>query len=733
MPRQGTGGHFSPRKAHSVYVSPTYRVSPPDVLLATHPPTAPGGGLLREVVVPGRDASRGQEDPRRASLYALVPRSPTVTGVTDTHSYLYSCQPSYPSRYYVSTPPPCLGITCRMMKDAAMDRSPSPSPVTAAAALPIGGAHGGRRSSSRGSIGSPGQLASSITGSLSHDELFRSPHHAESALKRMEHYYSRGQLCDVTLVADNKKIRAHRLVLSAASDYFAAMFTSPVLEASQEEVVLRDMDSCALQTLINYCYTGTLELHEDTVEMVLSTAHHLLLTEVVDVCCDFLTKQLHPANCIGIQLFADTQGCTELHKVASSYTAEHFLEVMDHQEFVQLPTEECAKLLASDDLNVPSEEVIFQALLVWLKHDLEKRKQDMARLLGLVKLPLLSPQFITDHIETNTLFKEDRACQELILEALKYHLLPERRSTLQSPRTKPRKSTVGSLYVVGGMDANKGSTGIERFDLRTNAWSNVGQMNGRRLQFGVAVLEGKLYVVGGRDGLKTLNTVECYDPITKTWSQLPPMSTHRHGLGVGVLEGPLYAVGGHDGWSYLNTVERWDPHARQWRFVAPMSTPRSTVGVAVISGRLYAVGGRDGSACLRTMECYDPHTDKWTACAPMAKRRGGVGVGVVNGYLYAVGGHDAPASNPCASRFDCVERYDPATDTWTQVACLSIGCDSAGVSLLGDKLFCVGGYDGQTYLNLVQTYDPQTNEWTQMAPLPTGRAASCVVVVKPEG
>lgn len=551
----------------------------------------------------------------------------------------------------------------------------------------------------------------------------------------MEAYYARGQLCDVTLVAGSRRIRAHRLVLSAASDYFAAMFTSPVLEATQEEVVMRDMDSDALQTLINYCYTGTLELHEDTVEVVLSTAHHLLLTEVVDVCCDFLTKQLHPANCLGIQLFADTQGCSELHRIASTYTAEHFQEVTQHQEFLQLPTEEAARLLASDDLNVPSEELIFQALVTWLKYDLENRSKDMARLLGLVKLPLLSPQFLADHIETNLLFKEDRECQDLIVEALKYHLLPERRSTLQSPRTKPRKSTVGDLYVIGGMDSNKGgwrgsSTGIEKYNLRTNTWNTVGTMTGRRLQFGVAVLDGKLHVVGGRDGFKTLNTVECYDPTTNVWTQLPPMSTHRHGLGVGVLEGPLYAVGGHDGWSYLNTVERWDPQARQWSYVAPMSTARSTVGVAVLNGRLYAVGGRDGSSCLRTVECYDPHTNKWTPCAPMARRRGGVGVGVVNGFLYAVGGHDAPASNPCASRFDCVERYDPATDTWTQVACLSLGCDSAGVSLLGDRLFCVGGYDGQTYLNLVHAYDPQTNEWTQMAPLPTGRAGACVVVVK---
>lgn len=56
-------------------------------------------------------------------------------------------------------------------------------------------------------------------------------------------------------------------------------------------------------------------------------------------------------------------------------------------------------------------------------------------------------------------------------------------------------------------------------------------MNGRRLQFGVAVIDDKLFVIGGRDGLKTLNTVECYNPKTKAWTVLPPMSTHRHGLG----------------------------------------------------------------------------------------------------------------------------------------------------------------------------------------------------------
>lgn len=62
----------------------------------------------------------------------------------------------------------------------------------------------------------------------------------------------------------------------------------------------------------------------------------------------------------------------------------------------------------------------------------------------------------------------------------------------------------------------------------------------------------------------------------------------------------------------------------------------------------------------------------------------------------------------------CVYRYDPQTDVWTAVAPMSISRDAVGVCLLGDRLYAVGGYDGQVYLNTVEAYDPQTNEWTQV-------------------
>lgn len=59
-------------------------------------------------------------------------------------------------------------------------------------------------------------------------------------------------------------------------------------------------------------------------------------------------------------------------------------------------------------------------------------------------------------------------------------------------------------------------------------------------------------------------------------------------------------------------------------------------------------------------------------------------------------------------------RYDPKTDQWTIIAPISSPRDAVGVCVLGDKLYAVGGYDGQQYLNDVECYEALTNEWTKV-------------------
>ena len=76
----------------------------------------------------------------------------------------------------------------------------------------------------------------------------------------------------------------------------------------------------------------------------------------------------------------------------SSFLQENFVEVIRNQEFLSFQSEELTKVLSSDDLNVPNEEMVFHALIMWAKHDLAMRKPHLADLLSHVRLPLLSPQ-----------------------------------------------------------------------------------------------------------------------------------------------------------------------------------------------------------------------------------------------------------------------------------------------------------------------------------------------------
>ena len=49
---------------------------------------------------------------------------------------------------------------------------------------------------------------------------------------------------------------AHRVVLAAASDYFAAMFGGEMREAGEAEVAMKNVDGEALEALVSYAYTG---------------------------------------------------------------------------------------------------------------------------------------------------------------------------------------------------------------------------------------------------------------------------------------------------------------------------------------------------------------------------------------------------------------------------------------------------------------------------------------------
>ena len=373
---------------------------------------------------------------------------------------------------------------------------------------------------------------------------FLSKEHSSEAFELIQQMRRDGKLCDVVLEVEGKTLPAHKLVLASSSHYFYSMFAGDMRESRQDVVLLKDVEYAAMKLLVEFAYTSRLEITVANVQSLLTAASLFDFPAVREACGKFLIGQLHPSNCLGIRSFARTHGCAKLVEKASCYFRNHFMDAVKSEEFPGIAGDELAALIDSGDVNVRSEEDVFRAVLAWLEHDPEPRKEHLPSLLRAVRLPLLSPSFLATEVETHQYVKKSLECRDLLDEAKNFHLMPDQ--YWHNPRTcfQPRKSTVGVLFAIGGRGAvGEPFNSVECFDFLANAWYEGPELRSRRRHVGVACLGGKLYAVGGHDGNQHLNSVECYDPKVGKWEYVQPMKTLRRGIAVGTLGGPMYAIG----------------------------------------------------------------------------------------------------------------------------------------------------------------------------------------------
>lgn len=214
----------------------------------------------------------------------------------------------------------------------------------------------------------------------------------------MEHLRRNEELCDVELVADQNCFRAHRVVLAASSMYFRAMFCRQMAESGQRRVVIQGVDADALDSLIKFAYTCSLEINEDNAQSLLAASNFLQMLRAQEACCKFLQERLDCSNCLDIADFAEFQSCNELLNAALKFARRNFTEVSKNDRFVQISFSRLKHFLSSNDLHLPEgEEAVFVALVNWTKQNPTERQGNFCETLNYVKLPLLGKCYSVPH------------------------------------------------------------------------------------------------------------------------------------------------------------------------------------------------------------------------------------------------------------------------------------------------------------------------------------------------
>lgn len=90
------------------------------------------------------------------------------------------------------------------------------------------------------------------------------------------------------------------MVLAASSPYFSAMFTGDLCEKDQQSVELHEISPHVLTTLVDFIYSGEIEINQNNVQELMVAADMLELEDIVVGCSEYLIKELHAVNAVGI-------------------------------------------------------------------------------------------------------------------------------------------------------------------------------------------------------------------------------------------------------------------------------------------------------------------------------------------------------------------------------------------------------------------------------------------------
>ena len=313
-------------------------------------------------------------------------------------------------------------------------------------------------------------------------------------------------------------------------------------------------------------------------------------------------------------------------------------------------------------------------------------------------------------------------------------VLPVDDNAVEGPESVTLSVAPGSGYTVGSTSSASVTIADNDSDPGTTlAWREVAATTVGRSEGMGAVVNGRLYLFGGYVDTTFTPTSrgDVYDPATNTWRQVASMPLGISHMGNVAVGDSIYFAGGYparspSGQTFSTTaVWRYDTVADRFSTLPGLPAARGGGALVAVGRRLHFFGGSDSSrrdAAQHWALDLDNLAGGWVARAPLPLATNHVAGAVVDGQIYAIGGQQNQDS--AAIQRAEVQRYDPATDTWTARSPLPLARSHITASTLvrNGRIIVLGGLGpGNRTINRVDSYDPATNTWTQLTSLPAHR------------
>ncbi|KAK7889497.1 hypothetical protein WMY93_025057 [Mugilogobius chulae] len=529
-------------------------------------------------------------------------------------------------------------------------------------------------------------------------QLFHKTSHADSLLTQLNLLRKRNVFTDVVLKAGNRAFPCHRAVLASCSRYFEAMFSGGLRESRDAEVNFHDsLHPEVLELLLDYAYSARIIINEENAESLLEAGDMLQFHDIRDAASEFLEKNLHQTNCLGMMLLSDAHQCQRLYELSWRMCLANFATLFKTEDFLRLPKDKVKELILSEELEVEDESLVYEAVIDWVKADMDQRHSELPELLRCVRLALLPESYLLKNVASEELVMCHKVGREIVEDAVSQALLLLGGQTFMCDK----------VYMI---------------DNKTKEITPKTDIPSPRKECSACAIGCKVYVTGGRGSENGASKdVWVYDTLHDEWSKAAPMFVARFGHGSAELDHMLYVVGGHTSLAgsfpaspsvSLKQVEQYDPQANKWTLVAPLREGVSNAAVVGAKNKLFAFGGTSVNRDkYPKVQCFDPCQNRWSVPAACPQLWRYTAAAVVGNHVVVIGG-DTEFSASSAYRFNS-ETYQ-----WSKFGDVTAKRISCHAVASGNRLYVVGGYFGAQRCKTLDCYDPSSDSWDSVTSVP---------------
>ncbi|XP_029026399.1 kelch repeat and BTB domain-containing protein 3 [Betta splendens] len=551
----------------------------------------------------------------------------------------------------------------------------------------------------------------------------------------LQSFREQGLLFDFTIKVQEHSFPCHRCVLAACSDFFRAMFEVDMRERGDGSVTLSNQCPAAVESFLNFAYSGEALITDGNVDMLFQLASFLQVSVLSRACSDFLIGTMDLSNCLSLLSLAEAYGSASLLQSANEFVVRNFSDLSKTADFLDMQVNVLEACLRSDALNVSSEEAAVTSLLRWIRHDLPERQKVLPGLLCLTRLHQLPPPALKTLRESDALLRDDEACLALLSEA------QSRQRGFSGLLSDARPATTQSYIYIHKTEESGETRHTFCYCLETDRWKELATGHGA----GTAMPDPpgscltsyaeKMFVTGGCQGScsrtvrlhvaepfhDATDEVWCFCPVTLTCTPAPAMLKPRTMHTAVTCLDQVYVIGGRTRGSRgeapsLLEVEYYNPLTQTWCPASPLPTAIFYPEASACGTAIYVLGSEVEitDSFNPSLDCffrYDARQDQWSRLVAE------FGQFFHATLVKAVSIHNT--LHLCDLSTYKVYSFCPETCVWKGEGSFECAGFNAGAVGMRDRIYILGGdYSPNEVTDEVQVYYSGRSQWEEVAPMP---------------